>query len=55
MQYLVKDIMCDHICEVILNLDQGLRISCPFKVYSIFSSGGHFVQIISGENLFVQF
>ena len=31
----------EHLCKIMLNLDQWLRFC--LKVYSIFSSGGHFI------------
>ena len=33
----------EHLCEIILNLDQWFK-RCPFKICSFFNSVGHFVQ-----------
>ena len=33
----------EHLCKIILNLGQWLR-KMSFKLYSTYSSGGHFVQ-----------
>ena len=40
---------CEHLCEIFLNLDQWLWKRCHLKllivIFSIFSSGGYFIQL----------
>ena len=34
----------EHLCEIILNLDQRFRKRCHLTIFLIYSSGGHLVR-----------
>ena len=40
-----------HFCEIILNSGHLPRRRCCFKVFSVFSSGGHFVHVQQNGNI----